>query len=97
MGTPIELIAETAKLVGDILIKQHQSDDQRLVSGSETTMSDEQWTKLDDLIWKLEEQQRYLEYFRMLTAVEAYKNIDMTEILQQIEEIKELLETINGE
>ena len=67
------------------------------MSGSETTMSDEQWTKLDDLIWKLEEQQRYLEYFRMLTAVEAYKNIDMTEILQQIEEIKELLETINGE
>lgn len=92
MGTPIELIAETAKLVGDILIKQHQSDDQRLVSGSETTMSDEQWTKLDDLIWKLEEQQRYLD-----TAVEAYENIDMTEILQQIEEIKELLETINGE
>jgi len=92
MGTPIELIAETAKLVGDILIKQHQSDDQRLVSGSETTMSDEQWTKLDDLIWKLEEQQRYLD-----TAVEAYENIDMTEILPQIEEIKELLETINGE
>ena len=94
MGTPIELIAETAKLVGDILNHVRY---QRLVSGSETTMSDEQWTKLDDLIWKLEEQQRYLEYFRMLTAVEAYKNIDMTEILQQIEEIKELLETINGE
>lgn len=91
MGTPIELIAETAKLVGDILTKQHQSDDQR-VFGNETTMSDEQWTKLDDLIWKLEEQQQYLD-----TAVEAYENIDMTEILQQIEEIKELLETINGQ
>jgi len=97
MGTPIELIAETAKLVGDILNHVRY---QRLVSGSETlsnTSQMEQWTKLDDLIWKLEEQQRYLEYFRMLTAVEAYKNIDMTEILQQIEEIKELLETINGE
>jgi len=92
MGTPIELIAETAKLVGDILNHVRY---QRLVSGSETlsnTSQMEQWTKLDDLIWKLEEQQRYLD-----TAVEAYENIDMTEILQQIEEIKELLETINGE